>query len=338
MLQQTQVATVIDYFNRFVERWPTVHELAAADERQVLAAWQGLGYYRRARNLHKAARTIVNNHAGHVPDTVEALLQLPGVGRYTAGAIASIAFDRPAPILDGNVKRVFARLFAIDQPIDDRVVEKRLWTLAASVVVRARHPGDVNQAIMELGATVCTPKGPRCLTCGVRKHCLAAERGLAGQLPVVGKRAKQTDVTHHVIAIQRDGKYLFERRPDTGLWAGMWQLRTFDGESNAAGERGAPPPQPSPGGGGSKTPLPSGGVGGRPASAARRFDCLTTQPVELGRFVHVTTHRRITFVVHHARANGRRCEGTWRSLNDIADLPLSNAQKKAIELVRARVD
>jgi len=294
MLQQTQVATVIDYFNRFIERWPTAHDLAAADEQQVLAQWQGLGYYRRARNLHRAAQVIVGEHQGQVPDTVEALLKLPGVGRYTAGAIASIAHGRPAPILDGNVKRVFARLFAINEPIDDRAVEKWLWTLAASAVERSKHPGDVNQAIMELGATVCTPRSPKCLTCGVRRFCLAAERGLADQLPVVGKRAKPTEVTHHVIAIERDGEYLFEQRPDTGLWAGMWQLVTReDVPPNFVGE-------------------------------------------EIGRFLHITTHRRITVVVHHARANGRHREGTWRSLDDIADLPLSNAQKKAIELVRSR--
>ena len=295
MLQQTQVATVIEYFNRFVQRWPTVRDLAAADEQQVLAAWQGLGYYRRARNLHRAAKIIVDDHGGQIPDTVESLQKLPGVGRYTAGAIASIAFRRPAPILDGNVKRVLARLLAITQPVDERSVEQRLWALAQDAVRRARHPGDVNQALMELGAMVCTPKSPACLTCSVRKFCMAAERGLVDDLPVIAKRTKQVEVTHHVIAIERNGKYRFEQRPDHGLWAGMWQLTTHED--------------------------------GLPRQTGR----------EIGRFVHITTHRRITFVVYHRKARSARGNGVWRSLDNVDDLPLSNAQQRAIELVKDQV-
>ena len=293
MLQQTQVATVIGYFDRFVSRWPTVRDLAAADEQQVLAAWQGLGYYRRARHLHRAARAIVDAHDGRVPASVEALLKLPGVGRYTAGAIASIAHQRPAPILDGNVKRVLARLFALDRPIGDRAVEPRLWSLAEAAVAGARRPGDVNQAIMELGATVCTPLAPRCLTCGVRRHCLAAARGIADQLPRPAARKPPLDVTHHVLAIERGGRFLFEQRPPDGLWGGMWQLVTREG--------------------------------GEPPAAG----------TEIGRFLHVTTHRRITFVVHHQREAGAGRKGVWRSLDDVGDLPMSNAQRKAIAIVRA---
>jgi A/G-specific adenine glycosylase len=294
MLQQTQVATVVEYFNRFIVRWPSVGDLAAADEQQVLAEWQGLGYYRRARNLHRAAKIIVADHGGKVPDTVKALQALPGVGRYTAGAIASIAHGRAAPILDGNVKRVLARLFAIPEAVDERPVEQRLWSLAEDAIRRARHPGDVNQALMELGATVCTPKSPACLTCGVRKFCMAAQQGLTDELPVVGKRAKQTNVTHHVIAVEHNGRYLFEQRPGTGLWAGMWQLTTHED--------------------------------GPPRQTGREIGC----------FVHITTHRRITFVVHHRKARSDRGNGVWRSLDHLDDLPISNAQKRAIELVRAQ--
>ena len=156
MLQQTQVVTVVPYFQRFVGAMPTVCDLASAKEQEVLRLWQGLGYYRRARNLHAAARVIVRDHGGQVPDTVEALLNLPGIGRYTAGAIASIAYGRAAPILDGNVARVFARLFLIEQPVDAPETRKTLWRLAEELVPPKR-PGDFNQAVMELGALVHHP-------------------------------------------------------------------------------------------------------------------------------------------------------------------------------------
>ncbi|MEZ6191711.1 MAG: A/G-specific adenine glycosylase [Phycisphaerales bacterium] len=164
MLQQTQVATVIPYFNRFIEALPTVDDLAAADEQAVLRLWQGLGYYRRARNLHAAAKAIQQEHGGKVPDTIEALLKLPGVGRYTAGAIASIAYGRPAPILDGNVARVLARLFLIEQPVDAPKTRNTLWQLAEQLVPDKRA-GDFNQAVMELGALVCTKVNPSCEAC-----------------------------------------------------------------------------------------------------------------------------------------------------------------------------
>ena len=170
MLQQTQVATVIPYYHRFLEQFPTPAALADADEQQVLRLWQGLGYYSRARNLRRAAQRIVAEHGGKVPDRLDKLLMLPGIGRYTAGAIASIAFGKRAPILDGNVQRVLCRLDAIKGDPRERMVNQTLWKRAEEILPQKRV-GDFNSALMELGATVCIPRGPRCLTCPVADHC-----------------------------------------------------------------------------------------------------------------------------------------------------------------------
>ncbi|XP_037093192.1 adenine DNA glycosylase-like [Pollicipes pollicipes] len=172
MLQQTQVATVVEYFNRWLQRWPTVQHLAKADVEEINKLWSGLGYYSRAKRLHEGAQKVCTELGGRVPDSAEALLRLPGVGRYTAGAIASIAFGRPAPVVDGNVVRVLARLDAIGAPSDSKPVLERLWSTAGRLVPPDR-PGDFNQALMELGATVCTPRAPSCAACPVRQMCAA---------------------------------------------------------------------------------------------------------------------------------------------------------------------
>ncbi len=178
MLQQTQVATVIPYYQRFLDQFPSIAELACADEHDVLRLWQGLGYYSRARNLHAAAKRIANELGGTFPDTVESLLELPGVGRYTAGAVASIAFDRRAPILDGNVVRVLCRIDKVEGDPREKNTQAGLWTRAEEILP-AKRPGDFNSALMELGATICTPRNPRCLFCPVRKLS-GVRRGCAG--------------------------------------------------------------------------------------------------------------------------------------------------------------
>ena len=228
MLQQTQVATVIPYFHRFISSFPTIHALAGADEQDVLRLWQGLGYYSRARNVHKAAIVICEVYGGVVPRDVSALLRLPGVGRYTAGAIASLAYDVPAPIVDGNVIRVLCRLEAITDDPKERETVQRLWDIAAQVVPKKRA-GDFNSAMMELGATVCTPRNPSCLTCPVRGICRAFETQQQQTIP----KPKVTRVTpiveRWVMCIRRaDGAWLVERRPLKGRWAGLWQFVTFD--------------------------------------------------------------------------------------------------------------
>lgn len=226
MLQQTQVVTVIPYFHRWMQRLPTVAALASASEPEVLKLWEGLGYYSRARNLHRAAKVIVAEHGGALPSTREQLLTLPGVGPYTAGAIASIAFDQPEPLVDGNVQRVLARLFAYRDDPRSKAGQTWLWETARSLVPGDR-PGDFNSALMELGATVCTPKAPACPTCPLRKTCQANALGLQSQIPPP-KKAKETPHFARTIHLFRkpDGTLLLEQRPATGRWANLWQFPT----------------------------------------------------------------------------------------------------------------
>jgi A/G-specific adenine glycosylase len=234
MLQQTQVATVIPYFNRFLERFPTVSTLADASEQDVLRLWQGLGYYSRARNLQAAAKRVVAEHGGRVPRSPETLRTLPGVGRYTAGAVASIAFDCRAPIVDGNVARVICRLDRIESDPREKQTVELLWQRAEQILPNARC-GDFNSALMELGATVCTPRNPKCLLCPVREHCAAQAAGVQEQIPPP-KKAKPTPLLQRdVLCIRResDDRWLIEQRPAKGRWAGMWQFVTIERNGSA---------------------------------------------------------------------------------------------------------
>jgi len=220
MLQQTTVATVGRYFIEFIDRWPTVHLLAAAPLDDVLHAWQGLGYYARARNLHKCAGQIVDQYDGRFPDTEEALRALPGIGRYTAAAIAAIAFDQHAVVVDGNVERVMARLFQVEEPLPDS--KGQLYRHAVRLTPD-RRPGDYAQAVMDLGATICVPRRPKCMLCPVAEGC--AGRPIAETLP--RKRAKEPKPTRRGVAFwltRKDGAILLRRRSDNGLLGGMMEV------------------------------------------------------------------------------------------------------------------
>ena len=222
MLQQTQVQAVIPYFLRFLERWPTVAALAAADLDDVLAAWAGLGYYARARRLHACARTVVDQHGGRFPDDEAGLLALPGVGAYTAGAIAAIAFDRQAAAVDGNVERVMARAYAIKTPLPAAKGAIRARTLA---MIPHDRPGDFAQALMDLGATVCTPRSPACGICPWRDGCEGRRAGIAADLPVPAPKKVRPQKYGLVFWIERgDGAVLLRRRPEEGLLGGMLEL------------------------------------------------------------------------------------------------------------------
>jgi A/G-specific adenine glycosylase len=224
MLQQTQVETVKPYFARFLDAFPTVEALANAPLSNVLKLWEGLGYYSRARNLHRTAQVVAREYGGQFPKTVEALLTLPGIGRYTAGAIASIAFGEAAPVLDGNVIRVFARLTDLDQDVTQPSVKEHLWKLAEEWLF-ADRPGDYNQALMELGRTVCKPRGPLCSECPLQIHCLAYAHATQNQRPV--KKAKATTPHYDVTAgiIWNDtGELLIAQRPLDGLLGGLWEF------------------------------------------------------------------------------------------------------------------
>jgi len=223
MLQQTRVETVIPYYSRFLERFPSVYALASADIDDVTQLWSGLGYYSRARNLHAAAQKIVREHASELPSEVEALRELPGVGRYTAGAVASIAFDRPAPIVDGNVARVLSRVLDLREDVTTPSVQKRLWE-EAEALARGPAPGDLNQALMELGALVCTPRAPKCLVCPLREMCRGLAAGDPEALPVKAKKAAPKRIEAVCAVVMRAEKLLAVRRPPEGLLGGLWDL------------------------------------------------------------------------------------------------------------------
>ena len=303
MLQQTQVSRVADRFTRFLNRFPSVHELADADEQQVLAEWQGLGYYRRARHLHAAARRIVDEHDGEVPRSVQSLKELPGVGRYTAGAIASMAFDEPASLVDGNVYRVLSRLWARDQPADNREAINWAWDTAQNLVESATKPGLFNEALMELGATVCTPRRPQCDQCPLAAHCRALQHGRVHEIPPAKQPVDRKHVHHHAVVVQRGDRVLVERRPSDGLWSNMWQVPTVEA--------------------------------GRALSQTElrgRLPVNMTRLEKLARFEHQTTHRRITFHVFEGRSRTRR--GEWHHLDNLDDLPMSNPQRRILDMLR----
>lgn len=226
MLQQTQVTTVIPYFERFLKRFSNIDELAVASEDEVLHYWSGLGYYARARNLHRAARTIEDNFQGKFPDDIDQVITLPGIGRSTAGAILSQALDQRHPILDGNVKRVLARLHAISEPVNS-TIEKQLWKLADQYTPSTRN-ADYTQAIMDFGATLCTRHNPDCQSCPFRTDCLAFQQNMTDQIPVSKKRKAIPVKETGMLAITNNrGELLLIKRPPSGIWGGLWSLPEF---------------------------------------------------------------------------------------------------------------
>ena len=223
MLQQTQVERVRGYFVRFIERFPSVHDLAVAREADVLRHWEGLGYYRRARQLHAAARRIVADHDGVFPRTVAELMALPGIGRYTAGAIASIAFDVPAPIVEANSRRVFARLVGHDRPVGGVAGDAPIWALAEQLVPR-RGAGRFNQAVMDLGAMICTPDRPLCSRCPLEALCEASRTGRTDVIPAAAARRAATLVREAAVVECHGGRVLVERRRAGEWWEGLWDF------------------------------------------------------------------------------------------------------------------
>jgi A/G-specific adenine glycosylase len=311
MLQQTRALTVIPYYERFLERFPTVQALADAEPDELMKSWAGLGYYSRARNLKAAAHKVVEEHAGRVPDDLEALRELPGVGRYTAGALASIAFDRPAPIVDGNVARVLARLLDLDLDVKSPAGQRRLWDEAAALA-DGPSPGDLNQALMELGALVCTPRAPRCPLCPLREHCHGLAAGRAEALPVKAPRAAPRAVEAVAALLERGPRVLAVRRPPAGLLGGLWELRggeLLEGESPARGL----------------------------ARALReRVGLAPTRARRIGELTHGFTHRTLRLHLYRAEAGSGRVRRReldahrWLSLAALEALPLSALAKKAL--------
>lgn len=307
MLQQTTVKAVAPYFAEFLRRWPRVEMLAAADRDEVLAAWAGLGYYARARNMHSCAQTIVADYGGCFPDTEEALLKLPGVGAYTAAAIAAIAFDRPATVVDGNVERVVSRLFAVQIPMPKAKTAIRRHTATLTPTVR---PGDFAQAMMDLGATVCTPRRPACVLCPIMSDCEGRRSGIAESLPIKAVKAERpTREGNAYFAVRSDGAVLLRKRPDKGLLGGMMEV---------------------PSGEWSKESRQEGGNGEAPISA--QWDRLP------GSVRHTFTHFNLELTVYaalvaasEATTNvGLTSGARWVAENDMGDQALPSVMRKVI--------
>ena len=312
MLQQTQVSTVVPYFNRFTQAFPSIESLAKADPQHVLRLWQGLGYYSRARNLQNASRKVLSNFAGAIPDTVDELLTLPGIGRYTAGAIASIAFERRAPILDGNVARVLCRLDRIESDPREPATRDRLWQRAEEILPpEGQRIGDFNSALMELGATVCTPRNPQCLLCPVNQFCKAYTEGVQDRIPIP-KKSKQTPLEKRwTFCIHRRGKYLIEQRPATGRWAGMWQFVTVEACA--------------------KRPTP--------AILEREINVKSGPFKRAGSVKHALTHRRYHFDVYCCESSDGKClkndrRRAWVRLSQLDEYPLPRPHLKIAEMLR----
>lgn len=221
MLQQTQVKTVLQYFDRFIARFPTIQDLGTATWDEVAPYWAGLGYYARARNLHKAAGIVAKQ--GHFPETLEEWIALPGIGRSTAGALMSLGLRKYGVIMDGNVKRVLSRFFAIEDDLSKPIHERAMWQLAEELCPNERSH-DYTQAIMDLGATVCTPKKPLCLYCPMQQHCQAHQQGLENELPFKKAKKPVPVKSAQVLILQCGDQWLWQQRPNTGLWGGLWCL------------------------------------------------------------------------------------------------------------------
>lgn len=317
MLQQTRVATVGGYYERFLDAFPTVQDLAQADEQSVLKAWEGMGYYARARNLHAAARLVVAQHDGRLPESSDELRGLPGIGRYTAAAIASIAFGHDEAVLDGNVTRVICRLFRVRQDPRKAATRRKLIVLAQALIL-PRKAGLINQALMDLGATVCTPRNPQCDRCPLRSHCVARARGERDRLPLKPPRKPLPHYDVAVAVIRKRGRVLIDRRKPDGLLGGLWEF---------------------PGG----KPLPGESLQDALVREVKEELGIDVSPVApLVSVRHAYSHFRVTlhaFVCRHRRGRCRAIACTdfkWVPPDQLDDYPFPKATHKIIAALRER--
>jgi A/G-specific adenine glycosylase len=308
MLQQTTVAAVAPRFEQFLEKFPDVRALAAADEQDVLKVWEGLGYYGRARNLHRAARQLVAERGGELPDDPAVWARLPGVGRYILGAVLSQAFDRRLPIVEANTKRVLCRLLGQAGDVSSGPVQAWLWDTAAAILPK-KHVGDFNQALMELGAIICTPQAPDCPKCPLKGECLARREGLQEHIPRKPTRPTTVEVREVCVVARHGGRVLLARRPVGGRWANMWEFPRAVLEKNETHD-----------------------------AAARKLIAslgLTSEPgPELMTLRYAVTRFRMTMVCLEAQARTKAFrsayyeEGRWLKPAELAGFPVSSAQRK----------
>jgi A/G-specific adenine glycosylase len=322
MLQQTQVKTVVPYWERWLRELPDVPTLATARPEKVLKLWEGLGYYTRARNLQKAAQHIVAQHGGKFPADFAGLLSLPGIGRYTAGAISSIAFNHPNPILDGNVIRVLTRLFGLRDNPREKAANARLWDLAGQLVTTAAKVplptlpdhlralsgscSALNQSLMELGATLCTPRQPSCLACPLSAKCVARRKGLTGELPNLGERARTTAREFIALVVEHRSKFLVRQRPAGIVNAHLWEFPNIEVDSITA----------------------------TPAAAARSLGFALASPKPICVVNHSITRYRISLKAFRARGAAvggvAKLNGRWCSLNELDALAFTSAHRKIL--------
>jgi A/G-specific adenine glycosylase len=314
MLQQTQVATVIPYFERFLEAFPTVEALAAAPEQLVLRLWEGLGYYRRARDLHRAAQRVAADYGGRLPEEPALLHTLPGIGRYTVGAILSQAFDRRLPILEANSQRVLCRLFG--RRDDPRHGPARRWLWAvAEALLPIRRVGAFNQALMELGALICTPAAPRCGECPISEYCEAFRLGIQQQIPDRPAPREPIGIQEAAVVVHHRRRVLFVQRPQQGRWAGLWEFPHAPLEAGESHEE----------------------------AAARLLRQLTGLQAEVGSELltlrHSVTHHRITLVCFEAQYQAGKFQSTfyrcgrWVKPADLPAFPVSAPQRRLAQML-----
>ena len=308
MLQQTRVETVIPYFEKWMKLFPDVKALAQASERDVLNAWEGLGYYSRARNLHKAAQIVASKFSGQLPRDLTDLRALPGIGRYTVGAIASMAFGMDEPTLDGNLRRVFARLFDVSEFADSPAGEKMLWDLAAQNLPKGQA-GDYNQALMDLGATICVPKSPRCLLCPLMEICESRKKGTQEQRPVLKPKKSAPHYVHAAAVIVERGRVLLSQRPSEGLLGGMWEFPNARVNADPAKELN------------------------QALNAACRLKLKKGDP--LGIVQHAYTHFKVT--VHAFRCDvvsiPKEKNLKWVKITELGDYPMGKVDRQIADLL-----
>jgi len=333
MLQQTTVAAVVPYFERFMQRFPDLKSLAQAEEPEVLKLWEGLGYYSRARNIWKTARRLWEESEGRFPRSVVELQKLPGIGRYTAGAIASFAFDQKAPILEANTLRLYSRLLGFAGDPRSSVGQRRLWEFAEEILPRT-SPGRFNQALMELGSRICTPAEPNCTDCPLQRECRAFAEGRQAEIPRPAKRQILTDVTEACIAIGRNNRFLLRQRQEGERWAGLWDFPRFELKDDEV-----------------SLEANSSKTNGRllqpeldPAARSRlkeQIHTLTGIRAELDGLVSVIHHGVTRFHIHLLCFQGSYVKGSpvdpervrWVSPAEFADYPLSTTGRKFAEML-----
>jgi len=303
MLQQTQVPTVIPYYQKFLRTFPTVRHLAKADLSKVLALWEGLGYYSRARNLHKASRIVSNHFGKKIPDDLKSLLALPGIGKYTAGAILSIAYNQEAPILDGNVKRVLSRLFAVSSnPVRGKTAAL-LWEISESLIPEG-HASSFNQALMDLGSMICTPRDPQCLHCPVTSLCRAKARGNPEKYPTRQVKKRIPHVDGAAAVIQKDGKVLLRQRPPKGLLGGLWEFPNWPTEGKKDLEKHLA------------------------KKAKSEMGITVKRKGPLGPFQQTFSHFKLSLQAYRFQGSGKKKNGRWIPVQDLRLFPMSRIHRR----------